>query len=125
MTHAEYATLLFSSAGGVPSVEWRVVFHFYAVVHAVNHALYGGVDVSWSHDHRRRELDMDGHRALRSLLIKYRQLRRWSEDARYRPWTHPMPAAIATEAERITRRLLSECGVPISTAGGAGTSSPE
>lgn len=119
MTHAEYASDLFSAAGGVASVEWRVVFFFYAVVHAVNHTVYNGVDVSWSHDHKRRELDMDAHRTLRPLLVKYRQLRRWSEDARYRPWTHPMPATLAAESERIARRILGECGVP-PAAGGAG-----
>ena len=111
MTHAEYASELLAAAGGVPSVEWRTVFFFYAVVHAVNHVLYGGVDVTWSHDHKRRELDMDTHRTLRPLLAKYRMLRRWSEDARYRPWLHPMPPTISLEAERIARRLLLECGI--------------
>ncbi len=67
---------------------------------------------------------MDGHRTLRPLLVKYRQLRRWSEDARYRPWTHPMPTTIAVEAERIARRLLSECGIS-ATSGSTGMASPE
>lgn len=111
MTHAEYAVALLSMSTGMASVEWRIVLLFYASVHAMNHALYGGVDVSWSHDHGRREADVDRDKTLRTLLVRYRQLRRWSEDARYRPWTHPMPPTMATAAERIARHILGQCGV--------------
>jgi hypothetical protein len=113
MTHEEYTLSLHHQASQAPSVEWQLVFYFYAVVHAVNHALYGGVDVAWSHDHIKRELEMDSHKTLRTLLFKYRALRRDSEVARYKPWLHPMSNNKLSYASAVSREILAACGLVV------------
>ena len=113
MTHEEYALSLYLQAPQAPLREWQIVFYFYAVVHAVNHALYGGVEVAWSHDHTKRELEMDSHKTLRALLFKYRALRRDSEIARYKPWLHPMSNNKLSYASAASKELLAACGLVV------------
>ena len=111
MTHAEYSIKLLAEAPTASMPAWSVVLYFYAAVHAVNHALYGGVDVVWSHDHSKRELDMRGSKRLKTVVQKHRILKRWSEDARYRPWTHASLLPYVANAERLAREVMIACGL--------------
>ena len=111
MTHAEYAMALLLSASQQASNEWAIVQYFYAAVHAVNHQLYGGANVDWAQDHFKRELDMRGHRLLRTKFGAYRDLKRLSEDARYRPWLHPMAADKVGRSVSVAKDILRACGL--------------
>ena len=119
MTHAEYAVQLWTSAPKMPDACWQVVGFFYAAVHGVNHALFGGADVNWSHDHGKREFEMDRHQRLRPLLGKYRALRKESEVARYKPWQHPFNAARTANARNLAAEVLQACGIEIPPASAA------
>jgi hypothetical protein len=113
MTHEEYCIQLYANALSAPTDEWRIILYFYSAVHAANHALYGGVNVSWSQDHQRRELDMDGHKLLRTRLGKYRRLRQDSEIARYKPWLHPLPPEKVITAQTIAKEIAIACGIVV------------
>jgi hypothetical protein len=113
MTHADYARTNFLLAPAAPSKEWRIVLLFYAAVHAANHVIYRGADVNDRYDHDKRGIDIEKHTTLKTYSRKYRELRRMSEVARYKPFLHPLPEAQVVYAESISRNFLGLCGISV------------
>lgn len=110
MTSLEYAVLLHEQADVAPSDEWRIIMFFYAALHGSNHVLYGAFRAPGTHGAHERSLL--AHASLAAFFAEYEQLRRLSEDARYRPHLHPLVPAKVVEAARLCGVFLTACGIP-------------
>ncbi len=113
MTHEEYARHLFDLVPGCAPTEWGPVLLFYSVVHGTSHVLYGGNHAE-SVDHAKREGEIDRHKTLRTILPKYRTLKRASTDVRYRPWLPRKTEAEVSAYKKLCREILGVCGISVS-----------
>lgn len=90
-----------------PHPEWQITFLFYATLHALHVAAWGGKPPEkLSHNDRDNEVS----KRYPAALDAYIALHRMSNDARYRPRLHPMEADL-DNARELARVCFKAFGV--------------